>query len=217
MAGLCEGGNEPPGSLKAINTMKGFLSTMVLVCLAVRLVMAGPQCDLGKQIVDKVDDRFINGPWMFKYSRPKNFSQEVGRCWKDNYVLGSNGIAQKIINYTSQKTGETVTVTASAQLVGDHTMNITLLQFPPELGWISGIFDILAWDEDKGYSIIGACRTMLKNELTGFSRTTQLEVSGVARKALALQEGSTRRLRSWLPPPVSRNKISLAGALGPIV
>ncbi|XP_069672091.1 uncharacterized protein [Periplaneta americana] len=172
--------------------MKGFLSTMVLVCLAVRLVMAGPQCDLGKQIVDKVDDRFINGSWMFKYSRPKNFSQEVGRCWKDNYVLGSNGIAQKIINYTSQKTGETVTMTASAQLVGDHTMNITLLQFPPELGWISGIFDILAWDEDKGYSIIGACRTMLKNEplmWIGYRQYPPTEDSLEASKAALKKTG----------------------------
>ncbi|XP_069673550.1 uncharacterized protein [Periplaneta americana] len=143
--------------------MKGFLLTM-LVCLAVRLASAASQCDLGKQIVDKVDNRFTNGTWKVKYLKPKSFSQEVGRCWMDNYTPISNGNSHKLATYKSPKNGEILISNASVQLDEDRNIKMTFLNSPTELSGYSGIYHILAWDEDKGYVIAGGCPTALKNE-----------------------------------------------------
>ncbi|XP_069673603.1 uncharacterized protein [Periplaneta americana] len=143
--------------------MKGLLSTMV-VCVAVGLATAGPQCDLGKQIDDKMDKGFTNGTWRVKYLKHKTFSRDVGRCWMDNYTPISNGKAHRSATYTSPKTGEIFNVNASVHLVEDRKMNMTFLNGPPELSGYSGIYHILAYDEDKGYFIAGGCPTAMNNE-----------------------------------------------------
>ncbi|XP_069671771.1 uncharacterized protein [Periplaneta americana] len=149
--------------LSVPEAMKAFLSTM-LVCLAVHLATAEPQCDLGKQIVDKVDNKITDGIWKTKYVKPKNFSDEVGRCWMDIYTPISNGKSYKLASYTSPKNGEIIKSIASVQLVENRNMKMTFLNSTPEFSGFSGIYHILAWDEDEGYYIAGGCPTVLKNE-----------------------------------------------------
>ncbi|XP_069672089.1 uncharacterized protein [Periplaneta americana] len=135
--------------------MKGFLSTL-LVCFVAYSATAAPECDLGKQVIDKVDNRIINGWWKAKYMLPKSFSA-AGRCWELDYHLADNGVAQVNASNTSPKTGEIVVLNGGAKIIQNYKINGT---FPKNSGF-EAVYHVLAWEEEKGYHIIGGCIPLL--------------------------------------------------------
>ncbi|KAJ4434323.1 hypothetical protein ANN_22880 [Periplaneta americana] len=115
------------------DAMKGFL-TSLLVYLVARSTTADPQCDVGKQIVNGVDNRIINGGWYLKYGRPKSFSQEGGGCWLYDYVLSPDGTAQLTAFPTLTKDDQAFSLVATVQIVGKRNLNVTFSSAP--LMWI---------------------------------------------------------------------------------
>ncbi|XP_069672090.1 uncharacterized protein [Periplaneta americana] len=168
--------------------MKGFLSTL-LVCFVAYSATAAPECDLGKQIIDKVDTRIINGLWKLKYLLPKSFSA-AGRCWELDYHLSANGVAQLNASNISPKTGEIVMINGAGKIIQDHNVNVTFPKNPE----FDAVYHVLAWEEEKGYKIVGGCVPLLNyNPLIWISyrhyppSEESLEASKVALKKTGLK------------------------------
>ncbi|XP_069681191.1 uncharacterized protein [Periplaneta americana] len=145
--------------------MKGFLSTL-LVCLVASLATAIPQCDLGKQTVDKLDSKMFSGTWKAKYLMPVSFSQGKGRCWAVHFTPSGDGNFQARVSIKSPKSGKTISLMGSMKIVEDRILKATFNENPAatELAGLSGNYSVVAFDEGKGYLMIGGCPALNNNK-----------------------------------------------------